>query len=399
MSASKSIPPGLKFTKGNNNNNSRPAHKRKRESTGGGSAVTQTSYNTTTSTAASKSTDSTPSESKLPFQWDRIFADIENAGGLVPPPSLCDIFIDEHTKFHSGFLSAVDALQRALTTQSKFVESTAAGQAHSSVLKTVKLPFVQIMKLAAGIDSDLVVAAAKAKADADLDLAAKSGTQYFTALYEAQVAMIRSKTNVSTIADEYANSLTAIGASIISDATGGDGTVWAPLIVRLKAAFTTELELAMVEFVSAFKREAKTKEAEAAAVNTARADAEMLDGTRPVREIIGEEMDARYEKLKKEVKQLIQQSSSATETSSNSNSKNATAKSKQQKPQASSSATTEKPKKAKETKKTDTAVPKATKKATKDGASGKDTARNENTKPNKKQKKRKAVESSDSDSD
>jgi nucleotide-binding universal stress UspA family protein len=231
---------------------------------------------------------------QLPYQWSRILSEIE-AAGVVPPASVIDFFVEEHSRCLSGFKNAQEALQRALATQKKFAESSSTGLVPSAVIKSVKMPYVQVMKLAVGIETDLVVTAAKALAEKELSSAAVSCTKYLSALYEVQVCAIRDKTKVANVADEFAVALTAIGASIMSDATGGDGAVWAPLIARLKMAFTTELETAMVEFVAIFRREAQAKEAKANAVNTARADAEMADGTRPVAEIIDEKIGAQYE--------------------------------------------------------------------------------------------------------
>ncbi|KAJ7838961.1 hypothetical protein B0H13DRAFT_1650444 [Mycena leptocephala] len=231
---------------------------------------------------------------QLPYQWSRILSEIE-AAGVVPPASVIDFFVEEHSRCLSGFKNAQEALQRALATQKKFAESSSTGLVPSAVIKSVKMPYVQVMKLAVGIETDLVVTAAKALAEKELSSAAVSCTKYLSALYEVQVCAIRDQTKVANVGDEFAVALTAIGASIMSDATGGDGAVWAPLIARLKMAFTTELETAMVEFVAIFRREAQAKEAKANAVNTARADAEMADGTRPVAEIIDEKIGAQYE--------------------------------------------------------------------------------------------------------
>ncbi|KAJ7934551.1 hypothetical protein B0H13DRAFT_2305647 [Mycena leptocephala] len=225
MSTSKTFPNGLRLNKSGAEHHT---HKRKRETTGGGSVVTQTSYSDPGTLVAAKSMAGTLAGPQLPYQWSRILSEIEATGSVVPPASVIDFFVEEHSRCLSGFKNAQEALQRALATQKKFAESSSTGLVPSAVLNSVEMPYVQVMKLAIGIETDLVVTAANTLAEKELLSAAVSCTKYLSALYEVQVSAIRDKTKVANIADEFADALTAIGASIMSNATGGDGAVWAP---------------------------------------------------------------------------------------------------------------------------------------------------------------------------
>ncbi|KAJ7868364.1 hypothetical protein B0H14DRAFT_2729967 [Mycena olivaceomarginata] len=106
--------------------------------------------------------------------------------------------------------------------------------------------------------------------------------------------------------------LTPIGASIMSD------TTWAPVIARLKAAFSIELEAAM--------------------------------------EIMDEEIRTQYEKLEKEIMKSLEPASSWTETSASST--NNMSKSKHSVSSGAWSAKTKPSKKFTETMKSDMKVPK-----------------------------------------
>jgi hypothetical protein len=293
MSAAKKLPKGLQFNKGKTNE--QPALKRKRQSTGGGFVVTAISYSGTSETTAAESTASTPPGPQFPAKWLRIFNEIEAAGGTVPPESVCVGFVELHSRCLEGFKSALRALQRAVTTNDKFTLSASTGSVPTSVRNAVKLPYVQVMKLATGVENDQVVTAHKTAAENALSSAAVESTKYLTALYTAQVAAIREKVKVAAVADEFATSLKEYSASVMADAAVTDTTMWDPLIARLKTAVASELETAQIDFVATLRREADAKEAKATLVNTARADAEMTDGTRPVEEVIEEKIAVHFD--------------------------------------------------------------------------------------------------------
>ncbi|KAJ7024435.1 hypothetical protein C8F04DRAFT_1239640 [Mycena alexandri] len=359
MPGSSNLPAGLQFKKGNatsnnNNNNSNQGHnalKRKRETTAGGSAVTQTAYaNNAKSSASAKSTADALEVPDVPVQWNAILRDAQNTDGLYLPPTVIKKFVEIREDCLNDFRSAQTWLQKAASTHQRYNEAASTG-IPNSVSSNLKMPPVQVMKGAAGIEHEPAVAEARVIAEKAIKSATDEVTKYLAILFKAQLTSIRKLVDVATAAGMFADTLKAYSVQVIADALGTDFEVWSPVIERLKAVHISELQMLNFEFVAAIKHDADVKVAKANVVNTARADAEMTDATRPVTELIEEKIEARYKHLEKKLTDLLQQSSKSSNEASTSSKPPPNSKSKQSTAPAAPAKT--KTKKAYEKKKTD----------------------------------------------
>ncbi|KAK6977821.1 hypothetical protein R3P38DRAFT_3471843 [Favolaschia claudopus] len=114
---------------------------------------------------------------------------------------------------------------------------------------------------------------------------------YLTTVYAVQVEKARERVDVAKNADMFAATLTEYCVRIITLAGDPDTTAWQPCVSAVKATLTEQLKGTRFEFTARLDRDATTKEANAQAVLTARADAEMVDANRPIEEIIAEKVD------------------------------------------------------------------------------------------------------------
>ncbi|KAJ6492517.1 hypothetical protein C8R47DRAFT_975987, partial [Mycena vitilis] len=281
----KTLPAHLRFTKDKTGTTSEgSALKRKRESSSGGAVVTATAYadpNKKPAAAASTAVDA-PVD-KVPGIWRLILDEAAAASLPVPPATVVLKMAEIREECLTGFRSAQSWLQKANSTNEKFARALSTGSVPSVVSAHLKLPPLQVMKGAPGIESDPKVAEARTVAEKDIETATASSTKLVGAFYTAQANAIRRLVHVPTVSDVFAKTLKEYAARVVTDALGGDAAtnIWDPVIERFKATLVTELESLNYEFVAVLARESETKEAKANAVETARADAEMVDATRP----------------------------------------------------------------------------------------------------------------------
>ncbi|KAJ7226641.1 hypothetical protein B0H12DRAFT_241526 [Mycena haematopus] len=278
-----------------------PAHKRRRATSSGDAVVTQTVYSTRGKSIAAESRDYAAPGDVIPVQWRQIFDKASAVGGSVPPPAVVQKLVEIREDCLRDFRSAQESVQEATKTNECFTQSSSAGSIPDSVSGALKLPPVQIMKAAAGIELDPAVMEAKAAAEKEIASAAVASTKYLAALYGAQVTTIRKRVHVPSVAEAFAASIKTYGDSVIKQGLGRDCTIWDPVFTRLKVALVCELEMLGFEFVARIARDAEVKEAEAAAVSTAPVDAETTNSARSVDELIEEKIGALYQKLENNI--------------------------------------------------------------------------------------------------
>ncbi|KAJ6544217.1 hypothetical protein B0H19DRAFT_1169978 [Mycena capillaripes] len=262
--------------------------KRKRETSSDGAVVPQTAHSApgpTKGPAAAHPGNQTES----PAQWTRIFNEASLAGTAVPPPSVVQKFAQYRENYLRDFQNAQPLLHKAVSTCERFVEASSDGATPSLVSSHIKLPAIQIMKGAAGIELDLP-SRRQGRREKAIASASVACTKYLSEVFPSQVAAIRKLVHVPTVSDEFAVSLKAYSARIISDAAGADTALWDAVIERIKAALILELESLNHEFAAMRARDAEAGEAELEA-----ADVEMTDATRRVEEILDEKLDAHAE--------------------------------------------------------------------------------------------------------
>ncbi|KAJ7629920.1 hypothetical protein B0H17DRAFT_831021, partial [Mycena rosella] len=195
-------------------------------------------------------------------------------------------FVELYSESLTSYRGLQTALQRTMTTLSKFGLASSNNTVPSVVQNHMKLPPHQLVQGAAGADDKEVVSMAKAAAVKDIAAAHATTTAYLATLYLAQVDECRARVNVATCSDTFAKTLNEYGNRIITSAGDADLTQWEACITLIKAAFTLDLQSLKYEFTTRLERDADSREAKANAVATANTDAEMLDATKPIAEII-----------------------------------------------------------------------------------------------------------------
>ncbi|KAJ7107603.1 hypothetical protein C8R43DRAFT_905642, partial [Mycena crocata] len=199
-------------------------------------------------------------------------------------------FREIYSESLTSYRSSQTALQRAMTTQSKFGLASSNGAVPSVVQNHMKLPPHQLVQGAAGAEDKEEVATAKAAAVKEIAVVHATTTTYLLTLYRVQVEECRAHVSVTTCADAFATTLTEYGQRIITSAGDADLTQWEACIDLLKAAFTLGLQSLKFEFTARLDRDSASKEAKAAAVQTGNADAKMCDATKPIDQIMDEKL-------------------------------------------------------------------------------------------------------------
>ncbi|KAJ7155078.1 hypothetical protein C8R46DRAFT_872147, partial [Mycena filopes] len=185
------------------------------------------------------------------------------------------------------YKSAQRSLQQATATLHKFAGSTTDNVA-SSVVSHLKLPPHQTIQGVPDVMDDPRVTAAKTLAEEEISTARSSTTALLSTIYTVQAEKARELVDVTKCADALAAALTEYCVRIITRSEDPDKTAWNPLVSAFKMVFTNELRMLRFELTARLDKEASAKEAKANAVLTARADAEMVDANKPVKEIVDE---------------------------------------------------------------------------------------------------------------
>lgn len=285
MSA-KLVPTGISF-------------KRKRETSSGGAITTATFYSADTSKAA-KPSDTSAESVHHGEVWYSICKELTAAKQPIPPPSVIAQFREIHLSSLTDYKGAQASLQKSMATNDLFAHSSSNDAIPSVISNHLKLPTYQLVKSASGVDEDPWVVAALETAVKDLATVMQSATKYLGTVYTVQVEHCKTMITASSCADRFAAKLTEYSELIIGQAGSADLQRWAPCIVKLKAAFRTELEDLNFEFCACQRKMAVAKETKATAMATARADAEMIDAMKPVGELISDEVKRQLALVKSE---------------------------------------------------------------------------------------------------
>ncbi|KAJ7910396.1 hypothetical protein B0H13DRAFT_607910 [Mycena leptocephala] len=295
--------------------------KRRREDTEDGEVVAKTSNPASRRSAAAPASAQWSFKGQLPPQWRRIFDEAAEAGDKIPPPTCITRFVELHAECLSDFRDSQQVLQKAISTLSKHEMHSSNGAIPTTVSNNLKFPHVQLVKGAPGAGDDAEVSAEKVNAEKKIAEAAGAVTSYLGKLYANQVTLCRQLVNVPAASTVFSHRLEAYAKPIITAGGGDDDTVWDTVITALTNAIADELQNLNFEFVAVLDREAEAKEAKATAVITARADAEMADATKPVKELVmevGAQLELKLTKLINEKLPTtpIEASSSSKATSS-----------------------------------------------------------------------------------
>ncbi|KAJ7663498.1 hypothetical protein B0H17DRAFT_867670, partial [Mycena rosella] len=197
-------------------------------------------------------------------------------------------FAEIHTDCLRDFSASQTMLQKALHTLNKHELHSSNGAIPMTVSNNLKLPHVQLVKGATGAETDAEVVAERMSAEKEIAVASVTVTKYLGKLYATQVNLCKEQVNVASASAAFSARLKAYGKPIITAGGGEDDTVRDTVIALLTEAICAELLSLNFEFVAVLDREAEVKEAKATAVITARADAEMMEATKPVKEMLQE---------------------------------------------------------------------------------------------------------------
>ncbi|KAJ7144302.1 hypothetical protein C8R44DRAFT_865250 [Mycena epipterygia] len=283
-----------------------PSKKRRREDREDGEVADKASGPASRRPAAAPASTHTwsfPTKGQLPPQWRRIFDEAAEDGDNIPPPTCLTKFVEIHAECLSDFRTSQTMLQKALLTLTKHEQYSSNGAIPTTVSNNLKLPHIQLVKGSPEAGDDADVSAEKEKAEKAIAAASTIVTSYLGKLYAHQVQLCRERVNIASMATAFSVRLQAYGKPIIMAGGGEDDTAWDAVIATLTKAFSAELLSLNFEFVAVLDRDAEAKESKASAVITARADAEMADGTKPVKDLV-KEANAKSKLEQKLVKML-----------------------------------------------------------------------------------------------
>ncbi|KAJ7038114.1 hypothetical protein C8F04DRAFT_951555, partial [Mycena alexandri] len=198
-------------------------------------------------------------------------------------------FANIHLKSLNDYKGAQGSLQRATATCNGFAQS-AAGGAPSVVTNHLKLPSYQLVKSAPGVDEDPRVTEALKAANDSLTAVHETATKLLSTVYAVQVEHCRTMTNAGACAERFAADLTAYCKDVVLNSGFEDADRYETAVAMLKSAFIRELEELAIDFTAKLMKTSALKEAKAVTLANARADAEMTDATKPVADMIGEEI-------------------------------------------------------------------------------------------------------------
>ncbi|KAJ7726186.1 hypothetical protein B0H14DRAFT_2544344, partial [Mycena olivaceomarginata] len=231
-------------------------------------------------------------------------------------------FRDIHLKSLTDYKGAQNSLQKATATSNGFGHSSSNGTP-ALVLNHLKLPSYQLVKAATGADNDPRVTTALETANTALAAAQAAATNLLSTIYTVQVEHCRASTNVGTCADRFAAELSTYCADVVRNSGYEDVDRYETAVAMLKSAFTRELEELNIDFAAKLMKTTAAKEAKAITLANARADAEMLDVTKPVTELVGDEIKKQFalqlpgliETLKKNVVDTTPQTAASSSNS------------------------------------------------------------------------------------
>ncbi|KAJ7186464.1 hypothetical protein C8R46DRAFT_1206471 [Mycena filopes] len=271
------------------------ALKRRREDTAGGSVPTALFYSDGPSASATPapSNASTAPQVVQTNQYGAVWQSIHSAlvagGHPVPSPNMVATFADIHLKSLNDYKGAQTSLQRATATCNGFTQS-AAGGAPAVVTNHLKLPAYQLVKSAPGVDTDPRVCEALKAANECLVQVQESATQLLSTVYTVQIEYCKQQTNAGAAADRFAAAIGSYCNSVVIGSGFDDKDRYETAVAMLKSAFIRELEELAIDFTAKLMKTNAMKEAKAVTLANARADAEMTDATKPVTELIGDEI-------------------------------------------------------------------------------------------------------------
>ncbi|KAJ7505025.1 hypothetical protein B0H11DRAFT_1709211, partial [Mycena galericulata] len=265
-----------------------PLKRRRGEDSEDGEVVVKTSGSSSRRTAAAQASAPWSFKGLLPPFWRRVFDDAAEDGDKIPPSTCITKFVEIHTETLQSFRESQTTLQKALQTLDKHNAHSSNGTIPTTVSNNLKLPHIQLVKGVSDVDGDASVTVEKEAAEKKIAEASVAVTTYLGKLYAHQVDLCKKRVNVASASDEFKRRITAYAKSIITAGGGDDDTVWDTVMTGLTSAISDELQNLNFEFVAVMDREAEIKEAKATAVITARADAEMIELTKPVKDLVKE---------------------------------------------------------------------------------------------------------------
>ncbi|KAK6984471.1 hypothetical protein R3P38DRAFT_2662194 [Favolaschia claudopus] len=320
--------------------------------------------------------DSVPLSHEYPGDWRGKLRSLAAAGHAIPPPYVAKKLNDMRVEHRNRYDNALDMFRKALASKARFDGKLENGVSPTTVKNHVKLPPFQPVEGSPDISQHERVVNSLADTNVVLDSARKAATNHLSTLLNVQVEQCQTLVDITACTTRLVDDLKAYATRIIAYVDAENKDKWDPCIAMLRAEFIGELQNSNYDFAARQETAAENRVSKANKVETARADAEMIDATQPIKEMIKGEVQ-RY------VKQYVQEGKTQEQPQASSSSLPPSKSSKPQ-PKASSSYSAKNKKrpqavkaaKEKETKTSKVKESKPNAKAAKDGDA---TAKNANT--------------------
>ncbi|KAJ7051049.1 hypothetical protein C8F01DRAFT_671139 [Mycena amicta] len=239
----------------------------------------------------------------MPTRWQAV---LKEAGVDVPPGALLNEFVRLQDATVTEYKKILTALHKADVAKTKHLQSVAGDVIPPSIVNLFKPTSSVQIQLAATADVDKTqsVIDASAALDAALKAAAVAHLKVMTTKLEAQCEFFRAAIAVPAHTTKLGENIRAFARGILIDAgESEEQDKYDILIDTLLNATSSDLKDLKVNFVTVLRNETKQREEQEAAVAIARAQADTMDATDTVRDLITaqlkEQLDVRFKALEK----------------------------------------------------------------------------------------------------
>ncbi|KII94503.1 hypothetical protein PLICRDRAFT_33304 [Plicaturopsis crispa FD-325 SS-3] len=280
------------------------------------------STGTSTIPPLAPSTAQAPVGSNLPSAWlARVLA---LQAGETPPQGVLQKFVALYSESLSGFQRAVRAHFSGKAARDRFAELSEGGAIPPEIARAFKVPPFQFPAVAGA--SGTVAVAKDLEA---LNIATTNAQQlaivYVMHCHDAQVAATERSIDIAEKKNELRLELRAYSVALLEQG-GLTLALWHPYIEAVTEALGDELTRLKMHVLATLAAERASKAEQLAALSVANADAEMVDGTKTVNELVDEKLAKFLSDWKSEhataaptKKKKVAQQTNATASSSGTN--------------------------------------------------------------------------------
>ncbi|EEB93729.1 hypothetical protein MPER_07578, partial [Moniliophthora perniciosa FA553] len=196
-------------------------------------------------------------------------------------------YLELYTSDIRDFKRALDSLQKASSSLQKFEHEAVNGAIPTFIANHFKGPQFQFSKAVTDNAHAQLVDSKKTLDDA-LTTAALAATAHYRKCHAKHVELCKERADIDQCTQALLDKLGVYSTKIIQSSGRSNLKIWESYAQLVVTAFSQELEQAMFEYTARLANAVADKEAKASTVATAREDAEMKDGTKPIGTLIRE---------------------------------------------------------------------------------------------------------------